>query len=215
METEEWKDARIQTTNPITPALSKLKYTHVIKRGVTDVEYYGLKLAMNTCYPTKILVNAVEMSKKLMEERGVSVLKINAYRIPTNFNFSKLLDNLNCTFLQINPTLTGPQETKEMTEKRNKWLLASHLALAANTFDLEDDDLNVDDVRHYLQSLQEEFRAATTVQQQGQQAQGPVHTSSPPSIATAGNTMAESPGDSNNSQRSRRSAVASPAHSQI
>jgi hypothetical protein len=81
METQEWKlksDAVIDdenssiqdNNNPLQNC--KLKYTHVIKRGVTEVEYYGLKLASLTSYPPNIVQNALSIADTIVKTRKVS-----------------------------------------------------------------------------------------------------------------------------------------------
>lgn len=51
----------------------KLKYTHVLKRGVTEVEYYGLKLASMTSYPPKVVANAFEIAETITKNRQVRI----------------------------------------------------------------------------------------------------------------------------------------------
>lgn len=51
--------------------------------------------------------------------------------------------------------------------------------LAANSLNLDEDDVNKDDLRHYLETLQEEFRTSTGIGRQNVQPsapQGPVST---------------------------------------
>jgi hypothetical protein len=51
---------------------SKLKYTHVLKRGVTKIEHYGLKLASNSSYPAHVVKNASNIASAILENRKVN-----------------------------------------------------------------------------------------------------------------------------------------------
>ncbi|CAL8147507.1 unnamed protein product [Orchesella dallaii] len=69
METQEWKHKSHEARKDLSIPSSKLTYTHLIRRGVTDVEYYGLKLAMNTSYPPEIVANALKIAKSIIKSR--------------------------------------------------------------------------------------------------------------------------------------------------
>ena len=53
-------------------SLARLDYRHVLKRGVTDVEHYGLKLAKNSCFPKAIVERAMVLAKDIIDSRRVS-----------------------------------------------------------------------------------------------------------------------------------------------
>lgn len=90
METREWQEENVPEDNRQCLPSSKLQYTHVIKRGVTDVEYYGLKLAMNTCYPRHIIDNAITLSQTLMKDRGV-IIPVRIFHASNGTIFSLIL----------------------------------------------------------------------------------------------------------------------------
>jgi len=49
----------------------RLKYTHVFKRGVTEVEFYGLKLTRNSSFPPRVVQRAITLAKDIMDNRKV------------------------------------------------------------------------------------------------------------------------------------------------
>lgn len=51
----------------------KLHYSHVFKRGVTEVEYYGLKLAKNSSYPQNVVRRAMWLAKRITDSRKVTL----------------------------------------------------------------------------------------------------------------------------------------------
>lgn len=50
----------------------KLNYTHEFKRGVTNVEYYGLKLTKNSSYPPDVVENAMVLAKQIISSGQVN-----------------------------------------------------------------------------------------------------------------------------------------------
>jgi hypothetical protein len=77
METQEWTKKAddinvLEADDPLENC--KLKYTHVLKRGVTEVEHYGLKLASATSYPTQVVRNAFTIANKIIQSRKVFIL---------------------------------------------------------------------------------------------------------------------------------------------
>lgn len=53
------------------PSDVKLRYTHRLRRGVTDIEFYGLKLAMSTSIPSRVVTAAFKIGEKIMKSREV------------------------------------------------------------------------------------------------------------------------------------------------
>lgn len=104
METEEW-DNPADRPIPGVELSSKLKYTHSIKPGVTKVELYGLKLAMNTSYPPKIIQNALDMSKRITADRVVRTFVFNNTRYCINiYSYLRIIYcRVTYRILQIHP----------------------------------------------------------------------------------------------------------------
>lgn len=57
-------------------SLARLDYRHILKRGVTDIEHYGLKLAKNSCFPRRVVERAMILAKDIMNSRTVFILAL-------------------------------------------------------------------------------------------------------------------------------------------
>jgi len=81
MEAQEWVKCDEETGQDASNAesssrvfnSSKLKYTHTLKRGVTKVEFYGLKLANSMSYPSHVVKRAAEIAETITGVRKVLV----------------------------------------------------------------------------------------------------------------------------------------------
>jgi len=132
----------------------KLKHTHVLKRGVTDIEHYGLKLAESSSYPPHIVDRAKVIATIIFESRTVWNL---AFIIHIEKHINLFVGLLNISVFQgkkLAPESEQPEISNGQPSEKSLYLLGIQLRLACANFNKNTDP---ELIRQYFISLEQEF----------------------------------------------------------